>query len=96
MIRFTIVLLCVVLLALAGCKGDTKKGAPGAPGAPHRKVSEAEVDELDVMTSEEPETTVANDEISTPADYEDEAAEKITIANWEAELEVLDEELSGE
>ena len=110
MIRFATILLCIALFTVAGCKGDKKTNAPqNAPAAatdpanqpPPAKpdelavaATEAELDELDVKTSEEPETKLDEDEIATPADYEEEAAEKITAANVALELEAVESELS--
>ena len=78
---------------------------PGDPGTPPaapvilpdgREVNESMVNELDVATSEEPETKVPDTVIPIPADYEEEVAKKITVANMESELDALEVELSIE
>ena len=110
MIRFATALLCIALFALAGCKGDKKSAAapiaaptdpagqpgpgPAADDEPAVAVTEAALDELDLKTTADPETVFSDDQNPTPADYEEEAAKKITAANMESELEALESELS--
>ena len=109
MIRLAI-LTCLAAMLLAGCqKGSTPaadeiKPTPAAPsaqaGAPAgdpagQLVTETALDEMDVKSTEEPETKVKGDAIPTPEDYEEEAAKKVTVANLEAELEAMEEELGG-
>ena len=111
MIRFASILLCAALLSLSGCKADKKKTAQPSPAAadpgghpttaaqdekPPANLTEADVDELDLKTSVEPETKVPDDQLPTPSDFEEEAAEKITAANMEMELETLEFELAEE
>jgi hypothetical protein len=102
-------LLCAALLSLGGCKSDKKDTQPGQAaadpaGQPETAtpddeqatsdVSDEAVDELDVKTAVDPDTKVPDDQLPTPADFEDEAAEKITAANMEIELETLEFELA--
>ena len=110
MIRITSILLCVALLSLSGCKSDKEKAQSGKAGTVHvgqaqttaqdetppADITEDDLDELDLKTTEEPETKISDDQIPTPADFEEEAAEKITAANMEMELETLDFELGTE
>lgn len=108
MIRITTILLCVALLSMAGCKdkkgtkatgneptasGQHGQPGPGAQNKPQVAATEEDLDKLDIKTAAEPETEVAEDEIPTPADYEEEAAEKISAINLELELEAIEHEL---
>jgi len=96
--RVITITLCVAMFALSACKGKDQAPPPGEPPQaaqpqapePGEAITEANVDELDVKTKDEPETQIAEAEIPTPEDYEEEAAEKITVANFEAELEALE------
>jgi hypothetical protein len=98
----SILTCCVVLASLggmAGCKGLLKKkdadpaaSATAAAATPPAPVASA----VPAATAEAPvPAPVALDENAVPApqDFEDEAAEKVTTANFKAELARLQKEI---
>ena len=89
MTRTLLALLIAFGLSTSACKGLLKKREPDpaasqAPAAPPLPAP---------PPAAEPPKTLADDRIPTPEDFEDEAFEKVTSANYAAELERLQKEI---
>ena len=99
MTRSLIAVGLVAALAVA-CSKPEKKAEPAAPETkPVASVQAAQpeekAEEAKVQTAGEPETKIADGEIPTPEDYEEEASTKMASANLEVELDALEAEIGN-
>ncbi|MBK9262655.1 MAG: hypothetical protein IPM54_22980 [Polyangiaceae bacterium] len=74
--------MTLVLLAASMCVVACEEQKPAQPAAGDGKTATAEA--------------VKDDDIPTPADFDDEAEKDITPANYKAEVDALEKEISAE
>jgi hypothetical protein len=82
-------------LFVAACEGEKAPTPPPAASAPVKVASAAAVTTATPATAPPPTSATASTDIPTEEDYEEEAAQPITRANLETEIDALEKEIAA-
>ena len=100
MTRMLIAVGVAAALALSCSKSENKpepapeaKPARAITGAKKKSKANKQSKKATVQTAGEPETKIADGEVPTQEDYEEEASNKMASANLEVELDALEAEI---